>query len=120
MPVSPKSKSDMVPRHGYRGNTAGPRFPRTLTIAVSRQAGARGGTIARQVGQRLGWQVIDHDLVEYMIRQGGTPAGNPQGTCAWIESQLAELKSRSALGPNMDDVARVILGLGATGEVIIV
>ena len=68
MPVSPIG--DPVPRHGFRGEAKFPRFPRTMTIAVSRQAGARGGTIARHVGQRLGWQVIDQDLIEYIVREG--------------------------------------------------
>jgi cytidylate kinase len=35
-----------------------------FTIAISRQAGARGTTTAKAVGQRLGWAVYDRELVE--------------------------------------------------------
>ena len=58
-----------APRHGFRGDLGSERrrqAPLGLAIAVSREAGARGGTIARLVGRRLGWQVYDQDLLEYM------------------------------------------------------
>ncbi len=40
-----------------------------LTIAISRQAGARGNTVARSVGRRLGWSVLDHELLEKMAAE---------------------------------------------------
>ncbi|MFL5327453.1 MAG: AAA family ATPase [Gemmataceae bacterium] len=118
MPLLPAG--DPVPRHGFRGDVAGPRFPRTLTIAVSRQAGARGSTIARQVGQKLGWQVVDQDLVEYMVRQGSAGDHIQAAAREWVETRIAELRASGMLGQELDEAARVILALGATGEVIIV
>lgn len=41
-----------------------PTRPRDVTIAISREAGARGDTVAAAVGKRLGWAVYDHELVE--------------------------------------------------------
>lgn len=111
---------DPVPRHGFRGDAKRPRFPQTLTIAVSRQAGARGGTVARHIGQRLGWQVIDQDLAEYMVRQGSPERGLTPAARDWIDARIADLQARGTLGREYFDVARVILALGATGEVIIV
>jgi cytidylate kinase len=35
-----------------------------FTIALSREAGVPGTTIAREVGGRLGWTVYDHELLE--------------------------------------------------------
>src|SRR5262245_9696893 len=59
------------PAHGYRGEVPTPTPPprlRGLTVAVSREAGARGGTIARKVGELLGWQVFDNEAVEYLVQ----------------------------------------------------
>ena len=42
------------PVHGFRGDTPTPpplTHPRGLSIAISREAGARGATIARKVGE---------------------------------------------------------------------
>jgi cytidylate kinase len=40
-----------------------------LTITISRQAGAQGTTVARAVGARLGWPVLDHELLERMAAE---------------------------------------------------
>lgn len=41
------------------------------TIALSREAGTPGTTIARELGDRLHWPVYDHELVEQIARQMG-------------------------------------------------
>src|SRR4051812_8217077 len=57
----PANSSGVVPMHGYRGDLPPGRTtaPRGLTVALSREAGARGTTIARKLGELLGWQVFD-------------------------------------------------------------
>jgi cytidylate kinase len=40
-----------------------------LTIAISRQAGAGGTSIATEIGTRLGWPVYDHALVERIAQE---------------------------------------------------
>src|SRR2546430_2093038 len=60
---------DDAPQHGFRGDSAttpAVRVPAALTVAVSREAGARGGTIGRRAGRKLGWQVYDQELLEYL------------------------------------------------------
>jgi cytidylate kinase len=42
--------------------------PAGFTIALSREVGALGTTVARALGQRLGWQVYDNELVERVAR----------------------------------------------------
>ena len=37
-----------------------------LCITISREAGARGSTVARLVGKKLGWTVYDQELLEYI------------------------------------------------------
>ena len=48
------SSTSGAPRHGFQGDRGKPpavrRAPLGLTIAVSREAGARGASIARRVG----------------------------------------------------------------------
>ncbi len=38
-------------------------------IAISREAGAGGSETARLVGQRLGWEVLDKDLLDRVAEQ---------------------------------------------------
>src|SRR5207253_839440 len=47
--------------------------PHALTIALSREAGTPGTTLARALGARLNWPVYDHELVEQIARQMGVP-----------------------------------------------
>ena len=50
----PSDLLEFPPRHGFRGASARARrtdAPLGLTIAVSREAGARGGTIGRLAGK---------------------------------------------------------------------
>ena len=44
---------------------------RFQNIAVSRETGAGGGTISRMVGQKLGWKVYDHELLEAIAQPDG-------------------------------------------------
>lgn len=116
--------SEAVPHHGDRGTIAAklPRFPRTLTIAVSRQTGSRGGSIAQRVGRKLGWQVVDQDLLEYMAQQG--TAGDEMTAAAreWADRRLVEVRQSAMVGADQNEIqlARVILTLGAVGEVVLV
>jgi cytidylate kinase len=53
--------------HEYEQSRPGPRGPQTktpFTIALAREAGTPGTTVARTVGERLGWSVYDQELVE--------------------------------------------------------
>jgi cytidylate kinase len=119
-----------TPHHGFQGNR-GERppvaaVPSGLTIAVAREAGARGGTIGRRVARKLNWQVYDHDLLEYMsqdtvVRQGIfdnlAPVANE-----WVEANLETLLREQNLTqhPSIVNLARVVLALGAQGEVVLI
>src|SRR4029078_10747538 len=59
------------PVHGFRGDTPTPpppSHPRGLSVAISREAGARGGTIAKKVGELVGWQVFDQETLDYLLQ----------------------------------------------------
>src|SRR5437868_3308951 len=87
------------PRHGFQGDRAAapasPAVPAALTLAVSRESGARGSTIGRRVGRKLDWPVYDQELLEYMaqdavVRQGVLDNLTP-AAAAWVERQVQQL-----------------------------
>ncbi len=42
-------------------------------VVIARQTGAGGSSIARLVGQQLGWDVLDKEIIDYMAERFGTP-----------------------------------------------
>jgi hypothetical protein len=125
-----EAAAGFAPRHGYRGNRgpmlAPPEAPLGLSIAVSREAGARGGSIARRVGEKLGWQVYDQELLEYMsqnpvIRQGTAEALSP-ACAAWVRRRLDELEATCSLSAHASvlHLAEVALALAAGGQVVLI
>jgi hypothetical protein len=119
------------PRHGFqgdRGDTSVPagEVPAGLTVAVSREAGARGGSIGRRVGRKLGWQVYDQELLEYMAQDGPTRQGlldglTPAGR-AWLDGQLERLQREENLSqhPATLNLACVVLALGVQGRIVLI
>src|SRR5437763_7060974 len=86
-------ETDHPPLHGYRGEApaAVDRWPCGLTIAISREAGARGGSIAQRIGRKLGWQVVDQDQLEYLAQDDHVLDELPDAARAWAELRLDEL-----------------------------
>jgi cytidylate kinase len=117
------------PRHGYRGEYAAadhPFLPAGLTIAISREAGSRGTSIAKRAGEKLGWQVYTQDLLEYVaqettVRQEILDNLSP-AALHWVEEQLERIQGDAAISlhPSLLNTARLILALGATGEVLLI
>jgi hypothetical protein len=119
-----------TPLHGFQGNRGERQttatVPSALTVAVAREAGARGGTIGRRVARKLNWQVYDQDLMEYMtqdtvVRQGIFDNLTPLAS-AWVESQVQRLLQEKCLSqdPSVLNLARVVLALGSQGEVVLI
>jgi cytidylate kinase len=119
-----------TPRHGFQGDRGavaparpGPAAP---TVAVSREAGARGGSIGRRVGRKLGWQVYDQELLEYLAQESAVTPGvldALQGpAAAWAEARLQELLHGQEMSadPLVVNLARVVLSLGAQGQVVLI
>ncbi len=128
-PVLPDDLGD-VPRHGFQGDR-GARppartVPAALTIAVSREAGARGGSIGRRIGRKLGWQVYDQELLEYMAQESAVTPGVLEAlqapAAAWAEARLQELLRDGEMSehPSVVNMARVVLALGAQGQAVLI
>ena len=121
---------DESPQHGFQGDRApeppSSGVPAAVTVALSREAGARGSTIARRAGRKLGWQVYDQELLEYMAQdptviQGMLDALKPEAL-AWVEGNLDRLLRAENVSqhPSVINLARVILTLGAQGGVVLI
>jgi hypothetical protein len=118
------------PLHGFQGDRracpGSPRVPASLTVAVSREAGARGGSIARRAGEKLGWQVYTQDVLEYIAQEGAfrqeildnlTPAAGQ-----WVQEQLTTLPLLRDEQPDstLCELVHMLLALGAQGEIILI
>jgi len=118
------------PHHGFQGDRGAvatvPAVPLSLTIAISREAGARGGSVGRRVGRRLGWQVYDQELLEYIAQEGNFReelAGHLSPAASqWAEQELDRLLHEQTLSrhPSIVNMARVVLTLGAQGEAVLI
>lgn len=116
-----------APRHGYRGAAVDhPFLPAGLVVAMSREAGSRGTSIARRAGEKLGWQVYSQELLEYIAQEATVRqeifANLSPVAVHWVEEQLEQVQSEYGIHHQSAqvDMARIILALGATGEVILI
>lgn len=129
MADSQEMQAEVAPRHGDQGDRRPapptPRIPTSVTIALSREAGSRGGSIARRVGVKLGWQVYSQDMLEYIAQEGsfGHEIGDSLSPemAQWIDERLDHLLRTQEMTqhPSMRELARILLTLGASGESIL-
>jgi hypothetical protein len=130
--MSERQQADTLPpespHHGYRGERPARQegfAPAGLTIAISREAGARGGTIGRRVGRKLGWQVYDQELLDYVVQEGTVQPGFAEGLSEaanrWVEEQIQALVAAGLeMPPPVVGITRATLALGAQGHVLLV
>jgi cytidylate kinase len=127
----PSSATDFPrpPVHGFRGDTPTPpplSHPRGLSVAISRESGARGGTIAKKVGELVGWQVFNQESLDYLIQDDTARqqllAEVPSSAKAWAEAHFARLQLNQKLAADPDTLAmvRLVLAVAARGDAVIV
>jgi cytidylate kinase len=127
----PSSATDFPrpPVHGFRGDTPTPpplSHPRGLSVAISRESGARGGTIAKKVGELVGWQVFNQESLDYLIQDDTARqqllAEVPSSAKAWVEGHFARLQLNQKLAADPDTLAmvRLVLAVAARGDAVIV
>jgi hypothetical protein len=114
------------PRHGDQGDRLPkPRVftPLRLTVAVSREVGARGGSIAQRVGKKLGWQVYTQEHLGYLAGDetavSQLRAELTSEARQWVSSQLHQTGT-GGLQQSDAFLTELILMLAAQGEVILV
>ncbi|MGE3818538.1 MAG: AAA family ATPase [Isosphaeraceae bacterium] len=102
------------------------RRPRFRNVAISREAGAGAGSIARIVGTRLDWRVYDHEILEAIAQRMEMPADEvrafdelaPSVVQDWIlplrEEHYAPQEAY------LDHLAKLIEAIGRAGGSLIV
>jgi cytidylate kinase len=117
-----------TPRHGFQGDRGAKpasAMPRGLTVALSREAGSRGGSISQRAGAKLGWQVYPQELLEYIAQEGNFRQEVMENLSAeakaWVDAQLDRLLKAQDLSrnPSIVELARVVLSLGSQGDVVL-
>jgi cytidylate kinase len=117
-----------MPHHGFQGDRgpapAPPARPVSLTVAISREAGSRGGSIARRAAAKLGWQVYTQELLEYLSQETALRQELVDAVAAaearWAEERLEQLwrEQNVSQHPSISNLARIALTLAAQGEVV--
>jgi cytidylate kinase len=111
---------------GLRGGTPGEAPARPFTIALSREAGARGTTVAEEVGRRLGWPVYDRQLVEKIAQEMGLRTtlveSVDERNVSWVRETLEAFSTTPPVSATayFHHLIETVLSLGARGECVIV
>lgn len=114
------------------------RAPAVRTVTVSREYGSGGGEVAARLARRLGWQLVDHELVAQVARL----LGENEDDCVdrdevpggWVSRLLTGLRwmepapggVNAPPGPDeelrryRDAVSQVVEGAYRTGKAVIV
>jgi cytidylate kinase len=122
----PVAEPGETPLHGYRGEQTAESqvgVPSGFTIAISREAGSRGASIAARAGEKLGWEVYSQDMMDFVSQDASVRKDLleklPAKTALWIEDELNRLLQSKTLSPTLVDLARLVLLLGAQGNVVL-
>lgn len=126
--ILPVGEDWSAPLHGFRGDLPddSESQPRGLTVALSREAGARGTTIAHKVGQLLGWQVFDQEMIDYlMVNDAGRTQlfeELPDRAKGWVEKHHEKLHRARSTKPDAEteNLIRLVLAVAARGDAVIV
>jgi cytidylate kinase len=106
---------------------------RAFTIALSREVGTQGTSVAKEVGKLLGWHVYDHQLLEHIAKEMGLRTALLESVDERQQSRLLELVEAFATAPAksgwgafvsesayVHDLVETVLALGVHGECVIV
>ena len=97
-----------------------------LAVAIAREAGAPGTSVARAVGARLGWTVYDHELLERVAQEMGLRTSLLESVDEKHQSWLLECAAALSSAPGVTEsryvhhLAQTVLSLGALGRCVIV
>ena len=100
--------------------------PSAFTIAISREAGAKGGAVAANLGERLGWPVYDRALLRHIAEELGLSERLletvDEKRVNWLMTYLQAFASNHAVSPGAYSygLSKVVLSLAAHGECVIV
>jgi len=115
------------PLHGFRGELTPPPLtrPKALTVTVSRETGARGSSIVNLVAERLGWQMVNQEMMGYLTQNEAAReellTDLPAAAREWANRQVDRLiAERQVVGPEAVELIRLVFLVAARGEVVLV
>jgi cytidylate kinase len=90
-------------------------------LLVSRECGSGGGQIARQAGERLGWNVYDRELVEQIAQVAHERRRLIESVDEHVRSYWDELLTNEGVTTEsyLQYLLEVVMSLGHHGEVVI-
>lgn len=97
-----------------------------FTVALEREAGALGTTVGHALGERLGWPVYDHELLEKIAQETGLRLSLLESVDEKRRGWLHEAVDQFAAVPSISEgtylryVLQTIFSLAAHGECVIV
>jgi len=116
-----RASHERRPGRGQEGSlTYGPY------LLISREKGAGGTAVARAVGQRLGWQVFDHEIVDQIAQKANVRRqlieSLDERVQATIQSIVGQILHPEEIGtPDyLAHLKEIVLALGHQGNVIII
>jgi cytidylate kinase len=78
--------------------SSGPNTPQlspALSVALSREVGARATEVAQEIGKRLGWAVYDHELLERLASEMNVRVGLIESVderhVSWLQEALEQV-----------------------------
>jgi cytidylate kinase len=96
------------------------------SIALVREAGTPGTSVAREVGARLGWQVYDHELLERISQESGLRLNLLENIDErqknWLTESVEAFEAVPAVSENtyVRHLVQTVLSLGTLGHCVIV
>ncbi len=112
--------------HLVSGSSESDRSARPFSIALSRETGTRGPAVARAVGERLGWQVYDQELLELVARDLKVRVkllkDIDERHITWLQECVEAFAAVPAVreGKYVHHLIEVLLSLAARGRSVIV
>jgi cytidylate kinase len=109
-------------RASLEGAAVGPG----LTIALAREAGTPGTTVAHEVGRLLGWQVYDYELLKRISQETGLRTGLLESVDerkgGWLKESFGAFLAVPSVSADtyVRHLVEIILALGSHGQCIIV
>lgn len=123
-----RPSSHEIPRHGDPGTHAPEQqyLPQAITVAISRETGARGGSIGKRISKKLAWSYYDQELLQYLAQgnrlEDEIITGLSPEAREWVGEHFVQLKQENRVGKDAreQDIAQVMLAIAAKGKAVIV
>ena len=97
-----------------------------MSVAISREAGALGTTVAVELGRRLGWAVYDHALLERMAAEMNVSIDLLESVderhVGWLVERMEAFSAIPYVSENayVGRLIETMLAIGARGQAVIV